>query len=261
MSSSTTQVRPEQAHDEAVAELYTQLAAARLARKGKEDTLMSLAGFKQHYFGHQAHSRAWAREKAGDRYGKYMVRVTLEDALAAVDELGADHYDLRVGKSVGEAKADLVEADRQIKTIRDAIDEKERAYTGWARFFLVTSSAGHVHSSMSCSTCRPTTVYGWLPNLSGRGEKEAVDELGPALCSVCFPSAPVEWQGGTLSTGQAADILAGRPVRQRQQKTYCAGSGQVPSATRGRYGSCASCGGTFATTQYGVMRKHEAVQS
>ena len=39
----------------------------------------------------------------------------------------------------------------------------QEAYTGWSRFFLVTSSTGHVHSSTSCSTCRPTTTYGWLP--------------------------------------------------------------------------------------------------
>lgn len=73
----------------------------------------------------------------------------------------------------------------------------------WSRFFLVVSSAGHIHSSTCCSTCRPTTRYGWLPELSGKTEAEAVEAHGPALCSVCFPSAPVEWVVGKLTKSQA----------------------------------------------------------
>jgi hypothetical protein len=68
---------------------------------------------------------------------------------------------------------------------------------------LVTSSNGHVHSSMYCSTCRPTTTYGWLPELSGKTEADAVDELGPNLCSVCFPTAPTDWVGGKITKSQA----------------------------------------------------------
>lgn len=73
----------------------------------------------------------------------------------------------------------------------------------WSRFFLVTSSAGHIHSTMNCSTCRPTTEFAWLPTVSGLTEVEAVAEHGPMLCSVCFPSAPVEW---TLTVAQAKKL-------------------------------------------------------
>ena len=91
----------------------------------------------------------------------------------------------------------------------EARDALEATYTGWSRFFLVTSSAGHVHSSMSCSTCRPTTTYGWLPELSDTSEADAVGELGPTLCSVCFPSAPTEWTAGKkLTAAQAAKRAA-----------------------------------------------------
>lgn len=86
--------------------------------------------------------------------------------------------------------------------------ELNKRYTGWSRFFLVTSSAGHIHSSMSCATCRPTTTYGWLPELSGKTEKDAVDAHGAALCSVCFPSAPVEWVGGKITKAAAARAAA-----------------------------------------------------
>jgi predicted RNA-binding Zn-ribbon protein involved in translation (DUF1610 family) len=67
-------------------------------------------------------------------------------------------------------------------------------YTGWSRFYLV--SGGHIHSSMDCSTCnngKSATNFIWLPQLSGLTEKEAVESEGAILCTVCFPSAPVEW--------------------------------------------------------------------
>lgn len=78
----------------------------------------------------------------------------------------------------------------------------------WSRFFLVTSSAGHVHSSTYCHTCKPTTTYGWLPELSGKSEEEAVTALGTVLCSVCFPSAPIAHTGGKISKAKAAKLAA-----------------------------------------------------
>jgi hypothetical protein len=90
--------------------------------------------------------------------------------------------------------------------INRQIDELEANYTGWSRFFLVTSSKGHIHSSMDCSTCRHTTRYGWLPELSGKTEAEAVESQGPALCSVCFPSAPVEWTAEKITAAKATKL-------------------------------------------------------
>lgn len=89
-----------------------------------------------------------------------------------------------------------------------AVRELGYLYTGWSRFFLVTSSAGHVHSSTGCHTCRDTTTYGWMPELSGKGEIEAVAELGTVLCSACFPSAPVAHQGGKITKAQAVKLAA-----------------------------------------------------
>lgn len=92
--------------------------------------------------------------------------------------------------------------------IQDEIRELELSYTGWSRFFLVTSSPGHIHSSMHCSSCRPTTTYGWLPELSGKSEKAAVEAHGPALCSVCFPTAPVSMVGGKITAAKARKAAA-----------------------------------------------------
>lgn len=107
------------------------------------------------------------------------------------------------------ALANVTEYDEQIADLEEQARELGALYTGWSRFFLVTSSSGHVHSSMSCSTCRPTTRFGWLPSLSGQDEAEAVAELGPTLCTVCFPSAPVEFtEGKKITAAQAAKKVA-----------------------------------------------------
>lgn len=87
---------------------------------------------------------------------------------------------------------------------------------GWSRFFLVTSSQGHIHSTTACSTChtyRSSASFGWLPEVSGKTEAEAVAAHGETLCSVCFPSAPVAWQTGKkITAAQAAKRVAGPVV-------------------------------------------------
>lgn len=74
-----------------------------------------------------------------------------------------------------------------------AYEEVSKEYTGWSRFYLVKASNGHIHSSMDCSTCFPTTQFGWLVDVSGLSEAEAVAAHGERLCTVCFPSAPSAW--------------------------------------------------------------------
>lgn len=63
---------------------------------------------------------------------------------------------------------------------------------GWTRAFLVSNGNGHVHKDMNCSTCRPTTQYHWVTELSGHDESEVVDAAGERACTCCYPSAPAE---------------------------------------------------------------------
>jgi hypothetical protein len=84
--------------------------------------------------------------------------------------------------------------DAEIAAIREVQEELTAIFVAWGRwnrFFLVPG--GHIHSSTACHSCRPTTAFGWLPELSGLTEADAVKAYGPTLCSFCFPSAPVEW--------------------------------------------------------------------
>jgi hypothetical protein len=70
-------------------------------------------------------------------------------------------------------------------------DEWERRGR-WTRAFIVTNANGHVHRSMHCSTCFPTTRYHWLTEMSDHDEAEIVEKAGQDACTVCYPSAPVE---------------------------------------------------------------------
>lgn len=93
-------------------------------------------------------------------------------------------------RAVLEARLETVTAEA--KALLDIAVGMESEYEGWSRFFLVQ----HIHSSQHCSSFRPTTRIGWLPNLSGLTEPEAVAEHGAILCTICFPTAPTEWTMG-----------------------------------------------------------------
>jgi hypothetical protein len=115
---------------------------------------------------------------------------------------------------------------------------------GWSRFFVVPG--GHIHCDISSRRCsrQPTTDHGWNPKLSGKTEAEAVAELGPHMCTVCFPTAPVEW-------------TVGKPAID-----HCPGSTKAPTAAAWRvgmnyYGKCSGCGESQTVTQAGRIRKHQ----
>lgn len=91
-----------------------------------------------------------------------------------------------------------------LRTLKAEQRALEAQYTGWSRFFLVTNSNGHIHSSLNCHTCFATTTYRWVTSLSGQSEAETVAELGEILCSVCYPSAPVAWTTGVAKATQTA---------------------------------------------------------
>jgi hypothetical protein len=142
-----------------------------------------------------------------------------------------------------EAKLDEMRPVREEKR-QAAIDFDEANYTGWNRFFLVQ----HIHSNRYCSSFRPTTRVGWLPSVSGLTEAEAVAEHGATLCTICFPSAPVE-----LTTAKVDDSV-------------CPGSGRGYSTSHktgrehsyyGKSGFCQVCDTRQVVTATGAIRKHK----
>ena len=150
----------------------------------------------------------------------------------------------------------------------------------WSRFFLVTSSSGHIHSSMCCSTCnkgKNATTFALLPELSGKDEKAAVDKLGPALCSVCFPSAPVEFLENAKIDKKLAEILrkkgpeafdealkAANERAAKRAKNACPMVGRKPPSDSrkewsrvGQNAACPECKRWTRVTKDGVFAKHQ----
>lgn len=147
------------------------------------------------------------------------------------------------------------EALQQIETEEKPL-RNEYARRPWSRFFLV--NGGHIHSSMSCSTCNrngKATSFSWLPDLSGLTEEEAVETHGAILCTTCYPTAPLAW---TNFYEQEAE---------RKAATYCPGSGTTDwkdgTLRNGFYsgngGYCGHCNGWAGTTsRYSTtIRKHK----
>lgn len=237
---STTTAAQAQEIDRQIAERSGQLAKAEALQASRMDTL---------------HDAVDDRKRSASR-GRRTVRVWTmdpEDVLAKAEALG-DEWIL----SYSRPASALVEAYHQaadaVQALRAEVLALEDQYDGWSRFFLVTSSDGHIHSSMRCSTCTPSTTFGWLPDMSGRTEADVVAEHGALLCSVCFPSAPVDWTNG-------------RELEAAKRATSnCAGSGQyaelMPAAMArrvSRYSECHVCHQTgISVTSTLKLRAHKA---
>jgi hypothetical protein len=230
--------------DEKLAELHGNLAKAEQTLASRTATALRMAGAKYYYRG---------RNRVTD--------MSIEEAREIL-KADLDARNLSAGKTHGEALAEVDKAGMAVLTVMVEIREIDSLYTGWSRFFVVTSSNGHIHSSTHCSTCRVTTTYGWLPQLSGKDMAEAIEHFGPAaeaLCSVCFPDAPVAKMDANLTQKQTDQLLKGETPEAKVVKTHCSGSGKQAVNRRPgrRYGHCPDCGYHGAVTQYGEMRKHK----
>lgn len=141
----------------------------------------------------------------------------------------------------------IAEIKINAEPLRQAARELDQAeYEGWTRFYSVQ----HIHNTPQCSSFRPTTRLSWLPDVSGLTEKEAVAEHGAILCTICFPSAPVEYTDGRGTV--ASDV--------------CSGAGKSAHnslpARRGFYSgnwaTCEDCGRQVGITNNSVkMPKHK----
>lgn len=160
-----------------------------------------------------------------------------EKALAQYSATMRPTIEARIERQREQAAAIEAEA----APLRDAANALDKElYKGWTRFFLVQ----HIHNTAHCSSFRPTTRVGWLPDVSGLTEAEAVAEYGATLCTVCFPSAPVEL------TSAAVD------------PTICPGRIDYDAPSRrgyhsGNYATCADCGKRVTLTPSGKLRKHK----
>ena len=193
----------------------------------------------------EIYTRLYAEWGIQDRLAKHIE--DMEKGLAKRAE-----GDLRYSSYTQESLVRLVQQMDESVARASAIHAETQPYEAeyrsrpWSRFFLVQNNGGHIHSSMHCSTCYPTTRFGWLPALSGQTEAEAVAAHGAILCTVCYPSAPVEYTD-------------------RRDPSVCEGSGRYyadgkPSRVgfySGNWGTCPVCDTRQTVTKTGKIRKHK----
>ncbi len=194
--------------DERLAELYGKVQSLHNTLAMYIESSMSMTGGKRHYINRSRYDWQDTRDTVGFTTLTPQVARERLDAILAENADESD-YKLLSSWNLGQARHTVEKLDEvaaEIEAVRAEYTALEETYTGWSRFFLVTSSKGHIHSSMSCSTCRMSTTYGWLPHLSDHTEADAVEALGPSLCSVCYPTAPLEWTAEMLTKAQATKI-------------------------------------------------------
>lgn len=150
------------------------------------------------------------------------------------------------------AEAGIEAAEAKAQPHRDEaarIDRQE--YKGWTRFYLVTSSDGHIHNSTACPTTYLSTTFGWLPDVSGLDEAAAVAAHGERLCSVCFPSAPVAWTSGAAKAKAEGNCSGSLTFGWSKDAPHRTGY------YTGNWATCADCGQRVTLTASYKIRSHK----
>lgn len=129
-------------------------------------------------------------------------------------------------------------ADQLVDMAKDCDDEVEEtvaemapleaqyATQRWTRAFVVPG--GHVHSSMNCSTCYPTTEFGWVVEMSDSTQAEIIEAAGSRACTVCYPNAPVDAPAGRIF--HATELEAEQARQKRAAKKAAADDKKVANA-------------------------------
>lgn len=212
----------------------------------------------------EAHVHTWLAETAGlnvpiteaqpkeidEKLADLWARINRERDLKRLKERDLVYARRNVGRygitedAVLRREQAVEESEAKLEALIDETAPYEREHArrgGWSRYFrVITSGEGHVHASMSCHSCYPTTTYVWLPSLSGQGEEEAVDEYGSEMCSHCFPSVlshPRYQSRGRVAEAAAAARAAERAEREavKAAKAITSPDGSPLAIGGGRY--------------------------
>jgi hypothetical protein len=265
-----TQMTPIQIDTE-LAELALQRLRAEQLRDARANTIFSYAGRRESVRGNRNSEARHVNHGTFDE-ARELVEcwvAAFEASIAAGDRYDDMSEDARNGIRLAEfapkylAQYDAADAEiAQITERESEISTEWCRRDGWTRKWLVTSSAGHLHSSENCPTCRLTTTFALWPDLSGLTEAEAIAALGryaDSLCSVCFPTAPVATNRTNISKAQALKIAEGGFIAEIEDDRKCTNTDGINHGWigRGLYADCDACGARGVTcTNRGNLRKH-----
>lgn len=125
--------------------------------------------------------------------------MTREDAEAEARNVAATD-DTYVGRQAAEAidklESTLVALAEAKSAVRAADKWEDNGM--WNRYAVVPG--GHIHTEMGCFTLRPTTDVRWAYQVSGDSVEDAIAMYGDALCTHCFPNAPVAQTASKIET-------------------------------------------------------------
>lgn len=216
--------------DTKLAQLHSDIATAR-------SRLDSALAAIHEYVGDRKRGRTPYKLDHGTATARASQRI--EEARAEGDKF---YLHGQVERAIG-CTFDMHDVIAALETKCEQID-MEYASRPWSRFIAVQD--GHLHSGTRCAggTIRVTTQLGWHPELSGKTEAEAVAELGPMLCTHCFPSAPVEW-------------TVGKPKPARCEGSGKRFAGECRRRGMSYYGECTGCGEIQTVTTNGLIRAHK----
>lgn len=138
-----------------------------------------------------------------------------------------------VGRKAAEVIAKMREALDELKAAQQAANKADKwaAHGCWNRYSVVPG--GHIHTNVSghlreCFTLREDTDVRWAHPVSGDSVEQAIAEYGEALCTHCFPDAPVSQTTGKVEvdadgnpTSKAAADAA-RAARQAEKDAKAA---------------------------------------
>lgn len=162
--------------------------------------------------------------------------------IAHADSLRSSAHHARTGRYPDPARAARLDAQAdeyapKVAAITDQMrpyhDEYDRR-GGWTRALLVQNTGGHVHSSMGCSTCYPSTQYAWLVDYSGHDENQIVYAAGELACTVCYPSAPVEVLARVREIRRPTDLEREQRAAEKTAKQAAAAAAAVVDPTTGK---------------------------
>lgn len=105
----------------------------------------------------------------------------------------------------------------------------------WTRFFIVRNANGHIHRTMTCHTCFDDTLFGWLPQLGGLTDADAVADQGEILCTICFPDAPVAWTNGVAK--KTLEERAARDAQKAERQAKKLAKALLPDGTTLKVGT------------------------
>jgi hypothetical protein len=138
-------------------------------------------------------------------------------------QAAAGHETTRLDRELAERDERIATYEADIAELQAQALPYETEYArrgGWQRYFIVKNGNGHIHRGMHCTTCYPTTMYGWLVELADCDEEAMVLQYGEKACTVCFPNAPTlpAWGEAIRRTAAEKEALRAEKLATRRAR-------------------------------------------